>query len=171
MAEIFGAAREAMMACGDDERFLRLAADLSRNGMESGAGGPFGAVIALADAVVGRGWNCVTSSHDPTAHAEVVAIRDACRRLGRFDLRGATLYSSCEPCPMCLAAALWARVDRLVYANDRHEAAAIGFDDALIYEQVALPPAARALPCQRKPLQEALDVFAAWAAKADRVPY
>lgn len=155
----------------DDLTFLRHAADLSRRGMETGAGGPFGAVLVLDGQVVGEGWNRVTSTNDPTAHAEVVAIRDACARLHRFDLRGAVLYASCEPCPMCLAASLWARVDRIVYANTRDEAAAIGFDDALLYAQVALPPSARSVPCQHAPLPEARAVFQAWTDKADRIPY
>lgn len=154
-----------------DQHFLALAADLSRRGMESGAGGPFGSVVVLDGVVVGEGCNQVTSTNDPTAHAEVVAIRDACRRLGRFDLRGAVLYASCEPCPMCLSSALWARVDRIVYGNDRHQAAAIGFDDALIYEQVALGPDQRIIPCDHRPSHAALAVFLAWADKADRVPY
>lgn len=154
-----------------DQHFLSLAADLSRQGMESGHGGPFGSVVVMDGRVVGRGCNQVTSTNDPTAHAEVVAIRDACRLLGRFDLRGATLYASCEPCPMCLSSALWARVDRIVYANDRFQAADIGFDDALIYEQVAKPPDQRIIPCEHRPNDDALSVFRDWVAKADRVPY
>lgn len=155
----------------DDDSFLAHAAALSRRGMEAGAGGPFGAVVVLDGVVVGEGWNRVTSTNDPTAHAEVVAIREACARLGRFDLRGATLYASCEPCPMCLSAIFWARIDRVVFANTRDQAAAIGFDDALIYEQVPLPPAERAIPCEHRPLPAALEVFTAWAEKPDRVPY
>lgn len=159
------------MSDDQDQHFLSLAADLSRQGMESGHGGPFGCVIVMGGAVVGRGCNQVTSTNDPTAHAEVVAIRDACRALGRFDLRGATLYASCEPCPMCLASSLWARVDRIVFANTRHEAASIGFDDALLYEQVALPAQARIIPCEHRPSPAALAVFDAWKMKADRIPY
>jgi len=154
-----------------DQDFLRQAVELSRRGMEDGAGGPFGAVIVLDGRIVGEGWNRVTSANDPTAHAEVVAIRDACARLGRFDLHGAVIYSSCEPCPMCLSAIHWARLDRLVYANNRYDAAAIGFDDALIYEQVMLPPDARILPCHHLPLPEARSVFQDWLTKPDRVPY
>lgn len=154
-----------------DQLFLAMAADLSRQGMQSGRGGPFGSVVVLDGLVVGRGCNMVTSTNDPTAHAEVVAIRDACRSLGRFDLRGAVLYASCEPCPMCLSSALWARVDRIVYANDRFQAANIGFDDALIYEQVALPPDQRIIPCDHRPNLQALAVFQDWDEKADRVPY
>lgn len=154
-----------------DQHFLSMAAALSRQGMEQGQGGPFGSVVVLDGDVVGRGWNQVTSTNDPTAHAEIVAIRDACARLGRFDLRGAILYASCEPCPMCLASALWARVDRIVFANTRDEAAAIGFDDALIYEQVALDATARIIPCDHRPSADAIAVFDAWKIKADRIPY
>ncbi|QJE72378.1 nucleoside deaminase [Aerophototrophica crusticola] len=154
-----------------DAHYLRHAADLSRKGMDSGAGGPFGAVVVLDGQVVGEGWNRVTSTNDPTAHAEVVAIREACAKLNRFDLRGGVLYASCEPCPMCLAASLWARLDRIVYANTRDQAADIGFDDAELYAQVALPPTARAVPCIHQPSDAALDVFKAWADKTDKIPY
>lgn len=154
-----------------DTDLLRHAIDLSRAHMAAGAGGPFGAVVAVGDRIVGEGWNQVTSSNDPTAHAEVQAIRAACRTLGTFSLIKATLYTSCEPCPMCLAAAYWARVDRIIYANAREDAAAIGFDDAHIYEQVGLAIDRRALPMQRLLAAEARTVFDEWAAKPDRVPY
>jgi len=155
----------------DESRFLTRAVELSAKGMDDGAGGPFGAVIVMDGRIVGEGWNRVTSTNDPTAHAEVVAIRDACTRLNRFDLRGGTIYASCEPCPMCLASILWARLDRVVYANTRLDAADIGFDDAVIYEQVGLPPDRRSTPCEHRPLPAALDVFRAWTQKADRTPY
>lgn len=155
----------------DDEAFMRHAIALSRRGMEGGAGGPFGAVVALDGAVVGEGWNQVTSTNDPTAHAEVVAIRRACAALGRFDLRGGVLYTSCEPCPMCLAAAYWARLDAVVFGNARDDAAAIGFDDQFLYAEVAKPLPARSLPIRRLLAAEALEVFEAWAAKPDKVPY
>jgi tRNA(Arg) A34 adenosine deaminase TadA len=154
-----------------DESFMRHAIALSRRGMEAGAGGPFGAVVVADGRVVAEGWNQVTSTNDPTAHAEVVAIRRACTALGRFDLRGAVLYTSCEPCPMCLAAAYWARVDAVVFANAREDAAAIGFDDQFLYDEVAKPVEARALPMRRLLAAEALEVFGAWAGKADKVPY
>jgi guanine deaminase len=150
---------------------MRHAIALSRRGMEGGAGGPFGAVVVKDGQVVAEGWNQVTSTNDPTAHAEVVAIRRACAALGRFDLRGATLYTSCEPCPMCLAAAYWARLDAVVFGNARDEAAAIGFDDQFLYDEVAKPIEARALPIRRLLAAEALEVFAAWAEKPDKVPY
>jgi tRNA(Arg) A34 adenosine deaminase TadA len=155
----------------NDEAFMRHAIALSRRGMEGGAGGPFGAVVVKDGEVVAEGWNQVTSTNDPTAHAEVVAIRRACTALGRFDLRGAVLYTSCEPCPMCLAAAYWARVDAVVFGNARDEAAAIGFDDQWLYDEVPKAIEARSLPMRRLLGAEALEVFAAWAKKPDKVPY
>jgi len=154
-----------------EDALMRRAIALSRQGMEGGAGGPFGAVVALDGQVIAEGWNQVTSTNDPTAHAEVVAIRRACTALGRFDLRGAVLYTSCEPCPMCLAAAYWARLDAVVFGNARDDAAAIGFDDQFLYDEVAKPVEARTLPMRRLLHAEALEVFSAWAAKPDKVPY
>jgi tRNA(Arg) A34 adenosine deaminase TadA len=154
-----------------DEAFMRHAIALSRRGMEGGAGGPFGAVVVKDGQVVAEGWNQVTSTKDPTAHAEVVAIRRACTALGRFDLRGAVLYTSCEPCPMCLAAAYWARVDAVVFGNTRDEAAAIGFDDQWLYDEVPKPIEARSLPMRRLLGAEALEAFAAWAEKPDKIAY
>jgi tRNA(Arg) A34 adenosine deaminase TadA len=150
---------------------MRQAIELSRRKMREGAGGPFGAVVVRDGVVVGEGWNQVTSANDPTAHAEVVAIRDACRRLGTFSLRGCSIYTSCEPCPMCLSAIYWARLDRMFYANTRDEAAAIGFDDAFLYEEVALPMPSRSLSTARLLGREAMDVFEEWDAKPDRIPY
>jgi tRNA(Arg) A34 adenosine deaminase TadA len=154
-----------------DRPFLREAIRLSRSRMRQGRGGPFGAVVARDGVIVARGWNAVTSSLDPTAHAEVVAIRRACRKLGTFQLAGCVLYSSCEPCPMCLAAAYWARVDRLVYAATRDDAAHAGFDDTFIYDQVPLAPEARSLHTDRLLRAEAVAVFKEWLAKPDRVVY
>jgi guanine deaminase len=154
-----------------DARFVREAIRLSRERMRQGRGGPFGAVVARDGVIVARGWNAVTSSLDPTAHAEVVAIRRACRKLGSFSLAGCVLYASCEPCPMCLAAAYWARVDRLVFAATREDAARAGFDDELIYREVPLPPEARSLPTDRLLRSEASAVFEEWLAKPDRVAY
>jgi guanine deaminase len=153
------------------ERFMRRAIALSREGMERGRGGPFGAVVVQGDRIVAEGCNEVTSTLDPTAHAEIVAIRAACAALGRFDLRGCDVFTSCEPCPMCLAALYWARVDRIFYANDRIEAARIGFDDAFIYQEVALPSDTRLIPMRRLLADEAREAFAAWTRKADRVRY
>jgi tRNA(Arg) A34 adenosine deaminase TadA len=155
----------------NEDDLMRRAIALSRQGMEGGAGGPFGAVVALDGQVIAEGWNQVTSTNDPTAHAEIVAIRRACAALGRFELRGAVLYTSCEPCPMCLAAAYWARVDAVVFGNAREDAAAIGFDDQVIYDEVAKPLEARSLPMRRLLQAEALEVFRQWATKPDKVPY
>lgn len=159
------------MTGADDASFLARAVALSRERMEAGYGGPFGALIARDGHVLAEGWNEVTSANDPTAHAEVSAIRRACAATGSFSLAGATLYTSCEPCPMCLAAAYWARIARIVYANTREEAAAIGFDDAFIYDEIPKPPTARAIAMEHHPLAAARDAFAAWAAKADKVRY
>ena len=155
----------------DDNRFLARAVALSRERMEANQGGPFGAVIARDGVVIAEGWNMVTSSNDPTAHAEVTAIRRACEAVGSFELKGATLFTSCEPCPMCLASAYWARVSRIVYANTRDEAAAIGFDDAFIYDEVPKAPGDRSLPMQHQPRDDAAAAFAAWAAKLDKIRY
>lgn len=154
-----------------DEIFLRQAIALSRHNLQGQAGGPFGAVVARDGAVLGEGWNRVLETGDPTAHAEVVAIRAACARLGRPDLTGAVLYSSCEPCPMCLAAAHWARLSRIVWGCGRQDAAAIGFDDDLIYRQIALPMERRQMPCRQMLRDEARAVFEAWVARPDRRLY
>ncbi|HCN31399.1 MAG TPA: hypothetical protein DIT64_22390 [Verrucomicrobiales bacterium] len=155
----------------EDEGHLRRAIALSREKMHANLGGPFGAVIAKTGRVVAEGWNQVISSKDPTAHAEVTAIRLASTRLGHFVLEGCTLYSSCEPCPMCLAAAYWARVDRVVYAATRADAAAGGFDDELLYRELPLPPDQRSLPMSQALHSEAARVFDEWRAKADKVMY
>jgi guanine deaminase len=154
-----------------DETFLREAIRLSRDRMRRARGGPFGAVVVRDGSIVARGWNRVTSANDPTAHAEVVAIRRACTRLATFSLAGCTLYTSCEPCPMCLGAAFWARLDRLVFAATRQDAAAAGFDDAFIYDQVPLGPFERSLPTSQLLREEAIATFDAWLADPDRVPY
>jgi tRNA(Arg) A34 adenosine deaminase TadA len=132
---------------------------------------PVGAVLVRGGEIIAAGFNRPIGSNDPTAHAEVVAIRRACTALGRFDLRGAVLYTSCEPCPMCLAAAYWARVDAVVFGNARDEAAAIGFDDQWLYDEVPKPLEARSLPMRRLLGAEALEVFTAWAKKPDKVRY
>ena len=157
------------MSSHDD--YMRRAIALSRDHMRAGAGGPFGAVIVRDGEIIGEGWNQVTSTNDPTAHAEVVAIRAACRRLGRFDLRGATLYTSCEPCPMCLAAAYWARIDAVYYGNGQADAAAIGFDDAFLYRELARDKATRTLGMTRLLPDEAREVFEEWEHKADKIRY
>jgi len=154
-----------------DERLLREAIRLSIDKMEAGAGGPFGAVVARDGQIVGEGWNRVTSANDPTAHAEVVAIRDACSRLGTFMLSGCEIYSSCEPCPMCLSAIYWARLDRLYYAATADDAAQAGFDDSWIAAEIVLAPAERSLPTVQDLRREALAAFETWAQKQDRTEY
>lgn len=153
------------------EHFMRRAIELSRTCFTDGRGGPFAAVVVLDGRIVGEGTNRVTSTSDPTAHAEVVAIREACRTLGTHSLAGATIYASCEPCPMCLAAIYWAHIDRVFYANSTADAAAIGFDDAAIYREIALDPAARAKPHERLLGQEARKVFEEWDAWEGKVRY
>jgi guanine deaminase len=154
------------------EALLLQAVAAGRVGMLAGRGGPFGAVIAGPDGtVVAEGCNRVTSTNDPTAHAEVTAIREACARLGTFVLAGYTLYTSCEPCPMCLAAAYWARVDGIVYGASREDAAAAGFDDAFIYDEIGLAPGARRVPMRRLATGPAAALFAEWTGLEGRTPY
>jgi len=153
-----------------EARFLERAIALGVANVARG-GGPFGAVIAAGDHVVAEGANRVTVTCDPTAHAEIVAIREAGLALGRFSLEGLTLYASCEPCPMCLAASYWARLERVVFAADRFDARAAGFDDAHIYEELSRPPAERVLPLVRVDVADRLAPFAAWRDAAARTPY
>ena len=152
-------------------RFMREAIRISIAKMRGNHGGPFGAVVARRGQIVGRGWNRVTSTNDPTAHAEVTAIRDACRRLKTFQLDDCELYASCEPCPMCLSAIYWARLKRVYYANTRKDAAKIDFDDDFIYREVARPNARRKIEMKRLLRKEAFAAFAEWKNKADKVRY
>jgi tRNA(Arg) A34 adenosine deaminase TadA len=154
----------------NDADFMRRAIALSR-AMEQPGSGPFGAVIVKDGRIVGEGCNRVVASKDPTAHAEIVAIRAACALLDDFSLRGGAIYSSCEPCPMCLAAIYWARIERVYYGNDRGDAARIGFDDDAIYREIALPLEARLLPMTRLLAGEARQAFDAWQRKPDKIPY
>lgn len=151
--------------------FMKRAIELSRENMNAGAGGPFGAVVVKDGRIVGEGWNKVTSSNDPTAHAEVSAIRDACEKLKTFELKGAVLYTSCEPCPMCLSAAYWARVDKIYFANTRADAAKHGFDDDFIYQEIPKPLAERTIPIQQFDRESAYEVFQEWDRKADKIRY
>ena len=143
---------------------------MSAESVQSG-GGPFGAVIVRDGEIIARGENRVTVCNDPTAHAEVSAIREAAARMGTYDLSGCEIYSSCEPCPMCLGAIYWARLDRLYYAGTRADAANVGFDDAHIYEELPLDPSQRELPTESLLREEAQRVFEAWAEKADKKEY
>src|ERR1051325_868173 len=151
--------------------FMREAIRLSIQMMRRGRGGPFGAVVVRGNRIVGRGCNQVTSGNDPTAHAEIVAIRDACRRLKSFHLEDCELYSSCEPCPMCLSAIYWARLRRVYYANTRKDAARIEFDDDFIYTEVSRPISKRTLKMKQLLRAEALAAFREWERKADKVRY
>ncbi|MEI7534702.1 MAG: nucleoside deaminase [Verrucomicrobiae bacterium] len=153
------------------KEFMREAIRLSLIKMQSGQGGPFGAVVVRRGKIIARGWNRVTSANDPTAHAEVMAIRAACRKLKTFQLADCELYTSCEPCPMCLAAIYWARLKKVYYANSRRDAAKIGFDDELIYREVAQPVSQRLIPMKQLLRVEAGKVFAEWKVKPDKVVY
>ncbi len=155
----------------DPETFMRRAVELSEQGMRNMAGGPFGAVIVRDGEIIAEGWNRVTSHNDPSAHAEIVAIREACAKLGTFSLAGSEIYASAEPCPMCLGAIYWARLDRLYYANTREEAAEIGFDDAFIYDEIAKPTSQRTIPTVRIASREALSVFRAWPQLVGKLDY
>ncbi len=150
---------------------MRRAIEIAIEKMRANLGGPFGAVIVRDGGIIAEGHNRVTSANDPTAHAEVVAIRAACAALGDFSLAGCDIYTSCEPCPMCLAAIYWARLDRVFYGNDRAAAARIGFDDDHIYREIALPIEQRAMPMTRLLAEEAAAAFAEWQAKPDKIPY
>jgi guanine deaminase len=152
-------------------KFMRAAIRISLTKMRANCGGPFGAVVVRKGRIVGRGWNQVTSTNDPTAHAEVTAIRDACRRLHTFQLDGCELYTSCEPCPMCLAAIYWARCRQVYYGNTRRDAARIQFDDDFIYREMARPISRRKIPMKRLLRAEALPAFAEWKEKADKLKY
>lgn len=150
---------------------MREAIRLSLAKMQANRGGPFGAIVVRNGRIVGRGWNQVTSTNDPTAHAEVVALRAACKKLRRFHLDDCELYTSCEPCPMCLGALYWARIRCVYYANSRKDAAQIQFDDALIYREIKLPLSRRRIPMRQLLRDEAQQVFKLWIEKADKVTY
>jgi guanine deaminase len=153
------------------EQFMKEAIGLSREKMRAGCGGPFGALIVRDGQVIARGWNQVTTLHDPTAHAEVVAIREACRVLKAFHLTGCEIYSSCEPCPMCLAAIYWARLERLYFAGTRTDAAEAGFDDEFLYRELNAPLSERRIATEQVLRPEAVVVFQEWRRKADKILY
>jgi tRNA(Arg) A34 adenosine deaminase TadA len=156
----------------NDSEFMLRAIALAQAGVDSNAGGPFGCVIVKDGEVVGKGVNRVTSTNDPTAHAEIVAIRDACANLDSFQLDGCVVYTSCEPCPMCLGAIYWARPERIVIACDRHDAAKAGFDDAFIYEELCgSDMSQRKVPVTTILREEGLKVFQNWIAKPDKIEY
>ena len=151
--------------------YLLEAIELSHKNIRNGSGGPFGAVIVRGGKIIARGTNLVTSTNDPTAHAEIVAIRKACRFLGTFHLEECELYSSCEPCPMCLSAIYWARLKCIYFANTRLDAARIGFDDEFLYREITLPHAGRKISAVHIPVAGALDVFTEWEQMENKVRY
>ncbi len=153
-----------------NESYLREAIALALDSVRTG-GGPFGAFVVRGDQVVGRGTNRVTVVNDPTAHAEIGAVREACRHLNTFSLKGCSVYTSCEPCPMCLAALYWARVDHIYYGSTRADAAAAGFDDEFIYEEFARPAGQRRLPLTQHLRDEAQAALDAWRASPKKIPY
>ena len=153
------------------QKFMKRAIELSRLNVESRGGGPFGAVVVLNQKIIGEGWNKVTLINDPTAHAEVEAIREACKNLSHFELAGAEIYTSCEPCPMCLAAIYWARLSKIYYANTRLDAANIQFDDEFLYQEIPKDIKSRKISMEQIGHSEALKVFEIWNQKADKVRY
>jgi guanine deaminase len=154
-----------------DNPFMARAIQLSLDNVRSGQGGPFGAVIVKDGRIVAEGVNLVTATHDPTAHAEMVAIRQACANVGVFELRECELYTSCQPCPMCLGAIYWARLTRVYYGNLAADASQIGFDDSFIYHEFAQSLSARAIPMIQMMREQALAAFRAWQEKPDKIPY
>ncbi|MGK9125383.1 nucleoside deaminase [Olivibacter sp. LS-1] len=159
------------MASKDDIIFLKKAIDLAVTGVKQNKGGPFGCIIVKDGKIIGKGCNSVTSTIDPTAHAEIVAIRDACKHLGEYQLDDCTLYASCEPCPMCLGAIYWARPSRVVYAATRFVAAQAGFDDAFIYEEINLTGTERRIPFEFRQINESQAPFLSWEQKETKDLY
>lgn len=151
--------------------FMKKAIECSSYGMDNNFGGPFGAIVVKNGEIVAEGWNQVTSINDPTAHAEIVAIRNACKKLNTFELNGCELYTSCEPCPMCLAAIYWARIEKIYYGNTRQDAADIEFDDDFIYKEIPLAVEKRTIPMEQVGKEEAIKIFEQWQKKVNKVQY
>lgn len=155
----------------DRNEFMRAAIALAEKNVADGTGGPFGAVIVRNGEIIGEGTNRVTSDNDPTAHAEVMAIRNACEKLGTYNLEGCEVFTSCEPCPMCLSAIYWARLDRIFYGNTKVDAAEIDFDDAFLYTEIPKPIGERSIPTEQMLHEESIKAFQAWAVSEDKIPY
>jgi len=155
----------------DNKNFMLEAVRQSFDTMRSGEGGPFGAVIVKDDKIIARGGNSVSTLNDPTAHAEIVAIREACKALNTFQLNGCDIYTSCEPCPMCLGAIYWARIDKIYFGNTKKDAAKIDFDDEFIYQELDLPLTERNLPIEQICRDEAIKAFEEWENKPDKIKY
>jgi tRNA(Arg) A34 adenosine deaminase TadA len=153
------------------EAFMSTAVKAALQGMSNNEGGPFGCIVVKDGEVIGSGNNKVTSTNDPTAHAEVTAIRDACKNIGSFQLNGCIIYTSCEPCPMCLGAIYWARPDKVYYGSNQQDAANIGFDDAFIYKEIPLPYEERSIPFEQVGRKIALEPFEKWTEKQDKIKY
>ena len=160
-----------MNAAQREIEFMRKAIELSRKGIAANEGGPFGCVVVKENEIIGYGWNQVTSTNDPTAHAEIMAIRDACTKLGSFQLAGCEIYTSCEPCPMCMGAIYWARPDKVYYANTHQDAASVGFDDSFIYKELIAAVDDRKIPMIQIEQPEAWKVFEEWREKGDKMVY
>ncbi len=156
---------------GNHKKFMRAAIKLAEKGIDSNAGGPFGAVVVKDDKIIGRGYNSVTSANDPTAHAEIIAIREACKNLKSFQLDDCVIYTSCEPCPMCLGAIYWARPKKVFYAGKREDAAEFDFDDQFIYNELEKPMGDRKINFENLIRDEALPIFEKWKAKTDKTEY
>jgi guanine deaminase len=154
-----------------DNAFMARAIQLSLDNVLSGQGGPFGAVVVKGGSIIAEGVNRVTATNDPTAHAEVVAIREACSKLASFELKDCEIYTSCEPCPMCLGAIYWARIARIYFGNLAADASTIGFDDSFIYHEFGRPFPQRSIPMVQMMREEALAAFRAWQEKANKIPY
>lgn len=154
-----------------NQKWMDRAIELAKTGMEAGSGGPFGCVVVKNGKVVAEGFNEVLSSNDPTSHAEMVAIRKACKKLNSFQLTGCDIYASCEPCPMCLGAIYWARPERVFFAATRKDAAQHGFDDEFIYEELATAPETRDIPMRNTNNRKTLELFKEWAEKEDKTQY
>ncbi len=159
------------MNAEEDKHFLKIAANLAIQNVKENKGGPFGAIVVKNGEIISSGCNCVSSSNDPTAHAEVTAIRNACEKLKSFQLTDCTIYSTCEPCPMCLGAIYWARPQRLVFASTKKDAAKIGFDDDFIYQEINLPFENRRISTSQIDIPEAQELFKLWENKGDKVEY
>jgi guanine deaminase len=153
------------------ETFMQQAIAFALENVRRGRGGPFAALVVRAGEILGRGTNLVTATNDPTAHAEILAIREACQKIGSFELTGCDIYATCEPCPMCLGAIYWARPAKLYFAAHSGDAAKIGFDDSLIYAEINKPTAERKIPMAQLMREEALKVFGEWERKPDKIPY
>jgi tRNA(Arg) A34 adenosine deaminase TadA len=159
------------MKMKNHEEFMSEAVKAALKGMSNNEGGPFGCIIVKNGEIIGSGNNKVTSTNDPTAHAEVTAIRDACKNIGSFQLDGCIIYTSCEPCPMCLGAIYWARPDKVYYGSNQQDAANIGFDDEFIYKEIALPYEKRSIPFEQVGREIALEPFIKWSEKQDKIEY